>query len=222
MEKNTRRLRVIVVVFLTEVFLTPSISNAQNDTVSRFYVSPNIEGVHYNLTIYSPNNQTSYSKTIPLDFNLQWIIDRKPTYPFTGFVSYHIDNGAENNIESNQTANDQFASYQQDFIINPSFSYLANISGIENGYHNLVITGTLYLGSGQIFNVASTPFQFIVNNSTPIPTVKNTPSPTPSVPEFPATITITLLAVIALAVAVVVRRKHLPMHCNTAHIYRDN
>jgi hypothetical protein len=164
-------------IILVVVFVTPSITNAQNGIVSRFYVSPNIEGVHYNLTVYSPNNQTSYSKTIPIDINLQWVIDRKPTYPFTGFVSYHIDDEAEIDIKSSQTANDQYASYQQDFKINPSFSYLANISGLENGYHNLVITGNLYLGSSLIFNEVSTPFQFLVDNSTPTPSPTSTATP---------------------------------------------
>ncbi len=210
MGKNSKRLRVIVVVFLTVIFLTPSITNAQNDTSSRFYVSPNIEGVHYNLTVYSPNNQTSYSKTIPLDINLQWVIDRKPTYTFTGFVSYHIDNGAEIDIESNQTANDQYASYQQDFTINPSFSYLVNISGLENGYHNLVITGTLFLGSSLIFNEASTSFQFLADNSTPTTTVKNSPSPMPSVPEFPLIAIPLFLSILSVPLIFKLRKQRIP------------
>ena len=42
-----------------------------------------------------------------------------------------------------------------------------------------------------------------------LPTDFNSPTPTPSVPEFPATIALTFLALTALAIAVVSRRKHL-------------
>jgi hypothetical protein len=40
-----------------------------------------------------------------------------------------------------------------------------------------------------------------------VDTINPTPTPTPTVPEFPATLAITLLAIIALAVVVVFRRK---------------
>jgi hypothetical protein len=201
MGRSSKSLRVIVFAFLTVVFLTSSITNSQ-DGAAQGYISPNVEGVHYNLTLYNPDNQTSYSKTMPLHFILEWVIDRQPTYPFTGVVSYRIDNGARINVESSQTANDQYASYQQDFKINPSFSYSVIISGLENGYHTLVITGDFYAGSSLVFDEATTPFQFLVDNSTPTPTVA------PTVPELPATLAITFLVITALAVAVAIGKKH--------------
>jgi hypothetical protein len=49
---------------------------------------------------------------------------------------------------------------------------------------------------------------YVDSSSTVAFTMNNqTPSPTPSVPEFPATLAITLLAITALAVVVVFRRK---------------
>jgi hypothetical protein len=136
---------------------------------------------------------------MPLDFNLQWVIDRKPSYPYSGFYSYSIDNGDTVSIESNQSANDQYARYQEDFKINPSFSYSINISSLTNGYHNIVITAYFYTGSNEIFNVASPPFQFLVDNLTP--------SPSPTVPEFPVALVVIFPVMVVVGFAVVYQRK---------------
>ena len=190
---------VLVAFFLTMALLIPLATNAQSERVSSSYVSPNIESVNYNLKVFSPNNQTSYSNLMLLDFNLQWTIDRKPTYPFSGFYSYSIDNSLPVSIESNQTAKDLYARYpEQNFKTNPSFSYVVNVSSLAIGYHNITITAAFFSGSSEICSVTAPPIQFLVQNTTPTPTT--------SVPEFSWLVLLPLI-VGMLFVAVILRHR---------------
>ena len=63
------------------------------------------------------------------------------------------------------------------------------------------------LGNESIQVVSDASLPSVSSNPTPSPT-NTMASPTPTVPEFPATLAITLLAITALAVAVVIRKKH--------------
>ncbi len=205
---------VLVALFLTLAFLIPSITNAQ--TTSSYGRDSGINPAAFTLTMYNPNNQTVYTSTLLLNFNITWttypIFDFTFAPPLSGDYAYSIDNNPLVSIASNQSASDLFyASPSNNFKINPSFSYLVNVSNLTNGYHKIVIKASLYSGAYLFFNESSLPTLFLVQN----PTSSSTPSSIIGALISPLTLTIIVTVVVLVVIAVSLllyrrHRKHLP------------
>ncbi len=172
--------------------------------------------VGFDLTMYTPIDQKVYSKTMPLDFNIHWIVGVYPffNWTFAGIYTYSIDNMSPIIIESNQSSNDHYDA-TTDFKYTPSFSYMLDISNLTNGAHKIVVSAGMYYNSNghlmdDIFNETSSPIYFQVQNSIPVsnPTSTQNPTPTTTIPEFSAILTITFLIVVIVAFAVVLKRKN--------------
>ncbi|MCL5876549.1 MAG: hypothetical protein M1540_01900 [Candidatus Bathyarchaeota archaeon] len=161
----------------------------------------------FNLTITSPNNQTSYDKTLPLNFNLTWT--NYPEFllpmPLNGYYAYSIDGSPFVRIEPVPSPSDHIVgSSEVNFLVNPSFSNSVNISNLEEGYHNLVINASLYHYNNYppthfYFNITTSPYVFFVGEQT-----QQTASPAPSfAPSFSAETqnSSLTLAVVAVVVA---------------------
>ena len=139
----------VLAVLLTVGFLISSIANAQT---SRSYVSPTgAMSTSYKLTLFSPDKQTIYNKTMPLNFTLTWTFDLIPVDDFklTAEYAYSVDGNPFVSIVSNQSSNDHYAG-GTNFVYNPSFSYLLNVSNLSNGQHKIVIEASFYFG-GNLF-----------------------------------------------------------------------
>jgi hypothetical protein len=177
------------------VFLVPSMANAQTTS----YYSPDVNGTDYYLEIYSPNNQTAYNQTMLLNFHLQWHWDLMPLAALDGDYAYGIDDSPFVNIESNQTANDRYASApSENFKYNPSFSYSVDTSNLTSGYHKILISAQLHWDLGLLYNQSSSPVFFSVQNLNPAPTPTPSPEPTPMAGTFPATLVFVASVGIAL------------------------
>ncbi len=191
---------VLVAIFLTLVFLTPSMTDAQitSSYGNNTYINPTA----FTLTIYSPDNQT-YNSAMPLNFTVDWTTYPTFTFPIppapilNGVYTYTIDNYPAVTVTSNQSSSDVFG--YSNFTVNPTFSYLVNVSNLTNGYHKIVITASLY-GSGYLFfGASSSPVLFLVQNPTP------TPPPTPAIT---LTIIVTVLVLVVIAVSLLLYRRH--------------
>ena len=176
----------------------------------------------FTLTIYSPDNQT-YTSVMPLNFSIDWT--EYPTFQLPippapilyAVYNYTIDNNPPVTVTSNQSSSDVLG--YSNFLVNPTFSYLVNVSNLTNGYHKIVITATLYgyIGGYLFFGASSSPVQFLVQNPTPSPTPTPTstvsptasPSPSPTIPEFPTWIILPLFAAIILLSMVFIKKRHL-------------
>lgn len=194
-----KTLYLILITFLSivSVLLAQSTNNAES---TGFYGRDSgINPAAFTLTIFSPNNQTNYVNTLPLNFNITWT-----TYPILmpnaprlkADYAYRIDSSPFVNILSNETASDKYvAPPENNFKVNPSFSYLLNISNLENGYHTIVIKASLYYSSEHVyFNETSTPTLFLVQILSP--------TPFPIVTDFlPLAILVVSIALILLLVA---------------------
>ena len=144
-----------------------------------------------------------------LNFNITWthypVFNFPIAPPLNGDYAYSIDNNPPVSIASNQSTSDLFyATPSNNFKINPSFSYLVNVSNLTNGYHKIVIKASLYSYSGDYYlNESSSPTLFLVQNPTP--------SPTPESEPFPTTLviaSITLVAVIGIGLFVYFKRRN--------------
>ncbi len=184
--------------------LIPSMANAQ--ITSSYSNNTNINPVAFTLTIYSPDNQT-YKSTMPLNFTIDWTtyptfagLPTPPAPKMNGVYSYTIDNNTAVTVASNQSSTDHFD--PRGFKVNPTFSYLVNVSNLANGYHKIVITASLYGGS-IYFNASSSPVQFSVQNPTP------TPTPSPAlVSPLTITIIVTVVVLVAVLVSLLSYRRH--------------
>jgi hypothetical protein len=149
-----------------------------NASSPSYYVSPEGSmGTSYKLIVFSPNDQTIYDDVLHLAFILRWTYDLVPLGELKADYSYSIDDNPFVSIVPTKTSNDRYAG-GTNFVYNPSFSYLLNISNLPKGYHNIVIKATFYNGKNLFLNASSTPFQFIVRTPTPTPTPTVTPAPT--------------------------------------------
>jgi hypothetical protein len=188
--------KIALAMAIILVFLVPSMVNAQTTS----YYSPDVNGTNYYLEIYSPNNQTTYNQTMLLNFHLQWHWDLMPLAPLIGDYAYSIDDSPFVSIESNQTANDRYASApSENFKYNPSFSYTVDTSSLTSGFHKIVISAQLHWDLGLLYNQSSPPVFFSVQNLNPAPTPTPSPEPTPTTEPFPTTI-----AIASVSVAVIV------------------
>ena len=197
--------KAITLVLVTIFFVTAihsSITNAQTTQFyGRGYYGPTsyLNYCSFYITIYSPNVQTTYVNTLPLKLNLTWT--EYPNFPIPalyGYYAYSIDNGPFVEIMSNQSDNDVFyQTSKNNFTLNPSFSYLLDISHFEKGYHNIVINASLYNYNSYsapsyppshfYFTVTTSPYIFSIGETkatptpipTPQPTLSSSPTPTP-------------------------------------------
>jgi|WetSurMetagenome_2_1015567.scaffolds.fasta_scaffold23921_3 hypothetical protein len=194
-----------------------------NASSPALYFSPEGRmGTSYKLTMFNPNDQIIYNDTLPLDFILTWTYDLIPFGALKADYAYSIDDKASISIVPNRSSNDRPLG-GSDFVYNPSFSRLLDISKLPNGYHNVVIKATFYNGQILFLNASSTPIQFIARTPTPTPkpaitppptltptpspTSTSLPTPTPSVPEFSWLMILALFAVV-LACVVSVRLRN--------------
>jgi hypothetical protein len=213
----------LVALFLTLALFIPSLTNAQlTQSYGRgvYGANSDLNYCAFSITMYSPNDQTTYVNTMILKFNITWTtypISHFPDVPpaLNGYYAYSIDNGPFVEVISNQSANDVF--YQRpknNFTLNPSFSYLLDISNLEKGNHNIVINASLYQSTiyppdHLYFNMTTSPYKFLAGEPTATPTVSLSAAPTPTVPEFSSwTIPLLLTIMVALAGLLVYHKKH--------------
>jgi hypothetical protein len=194
--KKSRTVFALTTV-LVIVCLCPSLADAQTPSS---YVSPKGRmSTSYTLLMYSPNNQTTYDNRMLLNFTLKWTADLIPVGDFEPSVdyAYSIDNNSFVSIVSNESLSDS-NSGRAIIIHNPeSFSYLLNISNLNDGYHKIVIKASFYFGKNLFLDASSSPFPFLVQNQI---------SPNPSIPEF-SWLAILPLFMSLLSVAVMLRHR---------------
>lgn len=185
---------------------------------SSYSNNTNINPVAFTLTIYSPDNQT-YESTMPLNFTVDWTtypdfngLPSPPAPVMNGVYSYTIDNNSAVTVASNRSSSDVLDT--RGFKINPTFSYLVNVSNLTNGYHKIVITASLSeLSSGGSihFSASSSPIFFSVQNPTLSPTPYSGIGALISPLNIIIIVTVVVLAVIAISLLVYRRhRKHMP------------
>jgi hypothetical protein len=215
--------KVITLLLVTIFFVTAlhsSVTNAQiTHSYGRGVYGPTsyLNYCSFFITIYSPNDQTTYVNKMLLLFNITWTT--YPRFPFpdvppalNGYYAYSIDKGPFVEVMLNQSANDVFYHRpENNFTINPSFSYLVDISHLEKGYHNIVINASLYHSLPPphhfYFNMTTVPYKFLVGEPTATPTASPTATPTPTVPEFPILAILPLFAAVPLIATILLRRK---------------
>jgi len=153
--------------------LIPSVANAE---FMRSYKSsdPSINYTHFFLRVYSPDNNQTCKNTLLLNFSVEWTdyptfagFPSPPAPVMKGLYSYTIDNNTAVTVASNQSSADQFD--LRGFKVNPTFSYLLDVSNLTNGYHEIVITVGLTDSQSHIARYINTdtPIQFFVQNPTP-------------------------------------------------------
>lgn len=195
--------KIVLALIAIFAFLIPSMTNAQTSSYSSSY-SPDINGTHFFLITYSPNNQTVYNETMLLDFNLQWTYDLMPLAPLSGEYAYSIDNEPLVSIVSNQSARDHYAAAPSDnFKINPSFSYLVNVSSLVSSFHSVRILAQLFFDFDRpqlLYNESASPVFFSVQNLNPPPTPTPSPEPTPKVDSIEIASVIIASAILVAAV----------------------
>ena len=165
--------KTALVLPLMLALLIPSVANAE---FTRSYKSsdPSINYTHFFLTVYSPDNNQTCKSTMLLNFTVEWTdyptfagFPSPPAPVMKGLYSYAIDNNPAVNVASNQSSTDQFD--LRGFKVNPTFSYLLDVSNLTNGYHKIVITVGLTHSQSYIARYINTdtPIQFFVQNPTP-------------------------------------------------------
>ena len=191
--------RTALALPLILALLIPSVANAE---FTRSYSSndPHINYTHFFLTVYSPDNNQTCKSTMLLNFSVDWReyptfagLPSPPAPVMKGLYSYTIDNNTAVTVASNQSSADQFD--LRGFKVNPTFSYLLDVSNLTNGYHEIVITVGLTHNNSDIARYINrdTPIQFFVQNLTP------TDSPIPEFPSWiilPLFLTATLIGII--------------------------
>jgi hypothetical protein len=179
---NKNRLLGSLLVFLVIIgaMLVPSMAAAQ----VTYYYSNNTEinQVAFTVTITNPQNQSTYSKFLPLQVDLIWNVSLESLLdthmPVKGYA-YAIDN----NQLINMAPNGSLAVPRKEAYY---FNYSVDVSSLSQGNHKLsVIIWQYYNNSNYqgLFNQTSTPIIFEVDNTLPA-TATPTLSPSPTVPEL--------------------------------------
>jgi hypothetical protein len=195
----------LVILSIISVTLIPSLATSQ---VSSYYYNNNAEinPVAFTLKVTNPQNESTYSKSLPLQFDLIWNVSLEALLdthmPVKGYA-YEIDNNSLVNIEPNSSlAVPRKENYQ--------FAYQIDISGLPQGNHTLsIITWQYYNNSNYqgLYNQTSTPITFNVDNTLPAtPTIA--PSPSPIVPELSWPVIMPLIVAFFCITMVFRRRKH--------------
>jgi hypothetical protein len=188
----------LVFLSLLSIALTPLSAAAQ---VSGYYSNnAEINPVAFTLTVNNPENQSTYSKSLPLQVDLIWNISLDSLLtdhmPVKGYA-YAIDDNQLVNMEPNGSLGvPRKESYY--------FNYSVDISGLSQGNHELsVIVWQYYNNSNYqgLYNQSSTPIAFKVDNTLPA-----TPTPTPPIPELSWLIIVPLLLILFCAAIAAKRR----------------
>lgn len=188
-----------VLLAVISVMLIPS--NAVGQVTNYYSNNLEINEIAFTLTISNPQDQATYSKSMPLQVNLIWNISLESLLashmPVKGYA-YTIDDNALVNITPNGSlAVPRKQSYW--------FNYTIDISNLSQGRHELSVIIYQYYNSSDyqgLFNQSSTPITFTVDNNRPA----TTPAPTPTIPEVSWLAAVALI-VSGLVVAVVVRHR---------------
>ena len=187
------------------VLLIPSVANAK---FMRSYKSddPHVNYTHFFLRVYSPDNNQTCESTMLLNFSVEWTdyptfagFPSPPAPVMKGLYSYTIDNNTAVTVASNQSSADQFDF--RGFKVNPTFSYLLDVSNLTNGYHKITITVGLTPNNADTARYINkdTPIQFFVQN----------PTPTDSqIPEFPSWTILPMLIAATLTATIYKKRLH--------------
>ncbi len=178
----------------TNTFPSPSsIPSPTSTPITSFYGGGYYGSTSYEnycsfyITMSSPDAQTIYNDTMPLKFNITWITYPRSPFPvppaLNGYYAYKIDNEPFVRVASNQSVNDVF--YQRpanNFTVNPSFSYLVDISHLEKGHHQIALNASIYFSTLDTlhFNMTTSPYTFLVGETTPNPSTKPTLSISPA------------------------------------------
>jgi hypothetical protein len=195
--------KAVLVLPLILALVIPSAVNAE---FVQSYSSddPHVNYTHFFLTVYSPDNNQTCEGTMLLNFSVEWTdypafagFPSPPAPVMKGLYSYTIDNNAAVTVASNQSSADQFD--LRGFKVNPTFSYLLDVSNLTNGYHEIVITVALTHNNLQVARYINTdtPIQFFVQNLAPADS---------SIPEFPSWAILPLLLAATLAAAVYTKK----------------
>ena len=198
MRKTCKRTWARAVTLVVAVFFVMALSSSVVDAqVTRFYgrgyYGPNsdLNYCSFYITMRSPEDQTVYVDTLPLEFNLTWT--EYPNFGIPGLYgdyAYSVDGGPFVGVTSTPSSTDVF--YQtpkNNFTLNPTFSTSVDISQLENGTHTILIFASLfnqnvyppiYPPSHLFFNMTTSPYKFQVGEQT-----ATTNSPTPSPPLNP-------------------------------------
>ena len=191
---------LLVVFSIIGILIVPSVANGQ---ITNYYSNnAEINPIAFTLTISNPVDQSTYSKSLPLQVNLIWNISLDSMLadhmPVKGYA-YKIDSNPLVNITPNGSLSvPRKESYW--------FSYSVDISNLTQGNHKIsVITYQYYNNSGYqgLFNQSSTPITFLVDNTLPA----TTPAPSPTVPEFTVIAILPLLVVMLLMAVKLKHRK---------------
>jgi len=197
--------KTALAVILVLTFIVPSVANAQ--TTTHYGRDSGINPAAFDITIYSPNNHTTYAEAMLLNFNMTWT-----TYPLVhtiegplnGGYSYTIDNNPPVTITSNQSAGDVFyVTPSNNFTINPYFSYIVDVSTIANGNHDIVLKATLFVGSYQYFNESTSPIVFSIQHPQPTPTPEDV-----SPMLFAGLVIVAIVAMAGLGLLVYLKKRH--------------
>ncbi len=198
----------IIFSLLGSLVVGPATVEVTNAQVTHFYgrgysdADPYLNYCSFYITMYSPDKQTTHVNAMPLEFNITWTEYPNFLVPaLYGYYAYSIDNGSFIEVVSSQSANDVFyQTSKNNFTINPSFSYLVDISNLEKGYHNIIINASLYNQNRSpppiyppdhfYFNITTAPFQFLVGEPMSTPTQQPTIEPI-STPNITTTPTLT-------------------------------
>ena len=193
---------MLVALFLTLTFSVPSMTNAQ--ITSSYSNNLHINPTTFTLTIYSPENRT-YNSTMPLNFTIDWT--EYPTFTFpippapklNAVYTYTLDDSPVF-VSSNQSSSDVFG--YSNFKVNPSFSYLVNVSNLATGYHKIVIIASLFGDEDLFFSASSSPVIFLVQNPTPSSATGALISP------LTITIIVTVTVFVAVVISLILYRRH--------------
>lgn len=184
------------------------------------YVSPTGGmSTHYELTLFSPDEQSTYDGVLHLQFIIFWNYDLMPIFEPKTTYEYCIDGDPFVVIAANKTVNDR-PGCGYNFTYNPSFSYTLDVSGLKDGAHEIRIRSIFDFGR-TLLNDTSTSFIFTVKNSnpriaspTPAPTplespigASASPAPTPTIPDFPSAALCVAVFAFVSAVLVLLRKK---------------
>lgn len=203
MENNNKILAsTLFLLAIIVAMLVPSLATAQ----VTYYYSNNAEinPVAFILTITNPQNQTTYSQSLPLQVDLTWNISLDSMLadhmPVKGYA-YTIDNKALVNIAPNGSlpVPRKEAYY---------FNYTVDISSLSQGNHELSVIAWQYYNNSNyqgLYNKTSEPITFKVDNTLPATPIA-TPSASPTVPEFSGLAIVSLLAVSSYIVIVIRHR----------------